>query len=76
MGAPAIYHIPNRRRSGCSAVINNATNTSNTGVNGIDRRILNYDKYLKVVTDQCIAMSWVFSFRNSIRICIMCFTGQ
>ena len=50
MGAPAIYHIPNRRRSGCSAVINNATNTSNTGVNGLDRRILNYDKYLKVRT--------------------------
>ena len=39
-------------RSGCSAVINNATNSSNSGgpgVNGIDRRILNYDKYLKVV---------------------------
>ena len=48
MGAPAIYHIPNRRRSGCSAVINNATNTTNSGVNGLDRRILNYDKYLKV----------------------------
>ena len=51
MGAPAIYHIPNRRRSGCSAVINNATNTSNTGVNGLDRRILNYDKYLKVKSE-------------------------
>ena len=41
-------------RSGCSAVINNATNSSNSGgpgVNGIDRRILNYDKYLKVVGD-------------------------
>ena len=59
MGAPAIYHIPNRRRSGCSAVINNATNTSNTGVNGLDRRILNYDKYLKVrltiLTDPLVA---------------------
>ena len=60
MGAPAIYHIPNRRRSGCSAVINNATNTSNTGVNGLDRRILNYDKYLKVrltiLTDPLVAL--------------------
>ena len=38
-------------RSGCSTVINNATNTSNPGVNGLDRRILNYDKYLKVKKD-------------------------
>ena len=43
MGAPAIYHVPNRRRSGCSAVNINAVTA-----NGLDKRVLNYDKYLKV----------------------------
>ena len=47
-GDPHLEIFP---RSGCSAVINNATNTSNPGVNGLDRRILNYDKYLKVIED-------------------------
>ena len=84
MGAPAIYHIPNRRRSGqknnkcpcpsiienslvlvqylycvlawltanlfirlgCSAVVNNINSSS---LNGLDKRVLNYDKYLKVI---------------------------
>ena len=47
MGAPAIYHIPSRRRSGCalsSASVNPATN-------GVDKRLVNganYENYLKV----------------------------
>ena len=40
MGAPAIYHMPSRRKSACSLVSNN--------VNGLDRRTTNYEKYLKV----------------------------
>ena len=47
MGAPAIYHIPNRRKSGCSGVLNTRESAS---VNGLDRRI-NYDKYLKASAD-------------------------
>ena len=57
-------------RSGCSAVINNATNSSNSGgpgVNGIDRRILNYDKYLKVagdVSDLSLEIPGIFLLRE------------
>ena len=46
MGAPAIYHIANRRRSSGSS---HRASLSNQ-VNGLDKRILNgsYEKYLKV----------------------------
>ena len=40
MGAPAIYHMPNRRKSACSLVSNN--------INGLNGRTTNYEKYLKV----------------------------
>ena len=50
MGAPAIYHIPNRRKSGCSGVLNTRESAS---VNGLDRRI-NYDKYLKASADKIL----------------------
>ena len=39
MGAPAIYHMPNRRKSACSLVSNN--------INGRTAPT-NYEKYLKV----------------------------
>ena len=61
-------------RSGCSAVINNATNSSNSGgpgVNGIDRRILNYDKYLKVVgdvSDLSLEIPGIFLLREDSRL--------
>jgi len=44
MGAPAIYHIPSRRRSGCASSANSVSPYSN----GVDKRALNgYEKYLR-----------------------------
>ena len=54
MGAPAIYHMPNRRKSACSLVSNN--------INGLDRRTTNYEKYLKVFSGEFERLSRIHQF--------------
>jgi len=51
MGAPAIYHIPSRRRSGCTL----SNSAVSLGVNGVDKRLTsfgNYEKHLKGPVDE------------------------